>query len=229
MSPCIGCQAGCCRSFAVPVTGADLAIIEARLGLDFAQVACRWEDKDGLIASGTAPHFFFADEPGTPFVICLRHEASDRFPESSRCRFLVEDDPGQAASYCGIYESRPLSCRVFPTRLHRSGSLVELHAVPKHGRPEDPNPAYQLCSRPWTRSDVDPILSLQNLVLIQFEMQFFQRVADVWNRAAAEFELFPDFLKEVYSSRVLEAPDGRTAEIPEKVQKSLLGRNIRAA
>lgn len=230
MSPCIGCQAGCCRSFAVPVTGADLYRLRDEQGLEFAEVACRWEDREGLIASGTAPHFFFADEPQTPFVICLRHEASETFPDVTRCRFLVESDPAVTGSYCGIYNQRPLACRTFPTKLHASGLLAEVHSIPASGRANDPNPAFKLCSRPWRADEIHPIESLQNLVLIRFEMQFFQQVADVWNQTRGDFELFPDFLHEVYSRRVI-APQTQTGNnaTPAAATRKQDGKTLRAA
>ena len=65
MSPCEDCHAGCCRSFAVPVSGADIMRIENGLGLSFWDFVCRWEDPDGRIALNYAPHFFFEDEPET--------------------------------------------------------------------------------------------------------------------------------------------------------------------
>lgn len=234
MSPCAGCHAGCCRSFAVPVTGADLLRIEAELGLDFAQVGCRWEDQDGLISNGVVPQFHFADEPETPFVICLRQEASQLFRRTTKCLFLQETPPdgqhplGQAA--CSIYDSRPLVCRVYPTRLSSSGMLAEVHAVPAHGRPQDPHPIYNLCPRQWTTDDLDALQAVQNLVLAQFEHEFFAQVAAVWNKVVEDFALFPEFLREVYRARiVMETPRGVEATIPHSFQKPFMARNRRAA
>ncbi len=85
------CHAGCCRSFAVPVTGADILRIQREQQLSFWDFVCRWEDPESKIARNYAPHFHFADEPDTPFVVCLTHTASQSFPETSKCGFLVED------------------------------------------------------------------------------------------------------------------------------------------
>ena len=216
MSPCTNCHSGCCRSFAVPITGADVLRIEQELDLEFAQFACRWEDRDGKIACDFAPHFFFADEPETPFVICLRHEASAVFRKTTRCGFLKEEAPSAefplGRAHCGIYDQRPSACRCFPTKLSRSGQLAELHQIPAHGRADSNHAAYSLCSRPWEPGDISPVTALQDLVITQFEMQFFDRVATIWNRALLEFELFPDFLREVYQNRVVVAADAVAEE-----------------
>lgn len=234
MSPCAGCHAGCCRSFAIPVTGADLLRIETDLGLGFAEVACRWEDRDGSIACGVMPHFFFQDEPRTPFAICLRHESSSIFQKTTKCRFLVETPRTDASplgtASCGIYDSRPLPCRVYPTRLGASGLLAELHQVPAHGRPDEPaETAYKMCARPWELAEIDPISSVQNLIVLQFEIDFFSQVAAVWNRARLEFELFPAFLFEIYQNRVvLEDALQKVAQPPSTIRGDFTGRRSAA-
>ena len=93
MSPCESCHAGCCRSFAIPLSGADIIRLENGLGLTFWDFACRWADPEGIIAQNYAPHFFFEDEPQTPFVITLIHDESIYFPATTRCRYLVEGQP----------------------------------------------------------------------------------------------------------------------------------------
>src|SRR5688572_7889481 len=97
MSQCQTCHAGCCRSFAVPITGADVLRIERQVGLNFWEFACRWADPEGKIARRYAPHFHFEDEPRTPFVLCLRHEASAFHKSTTKCRFLVESQPSREA------------------------------------------------------------------------------------------------------------------------------------
>ena len=94
---CESCHAGCCRAFAVPVTGDDILRIERDIGLEFWDFVCRWADKDGQIARNHAPHFHFSDEPQTPFVICLAQEQSLFLGETAKCRFLVECPPDDEA------------------------------------------------------------------------------------------------------------------------------------
>lgn len=209
MSQCATCHAGCCRSFAVPVTGADILKIERDLGLDFWDFCCRWEDPNGAIVRKYAPHFHFADEPETPFAICLKHETSDVFPGTSRCRFLDETPPDaehpRGLGKCGIYGSRPSACRVFPTRLNDTNELAIIEHVPEHGRPGE-DPVYQLCQKQWTPEEIDPIDNLQDLAVAHWEMSFFQKIAAIWNRAPQEWEAFPEFLRMVYAKRVMPKP-----------------------
>jgi len=202
----------------VPVTGADIGRMERALQLDFWEFICRWEDRDGAISAGVVPQFRFDDDAEIPYVICLLHEPSQTFPQTTKCRFLVEQPPipesplGRAT--CGIYDARPSSCRVFPTRLSESGSLAVLHDVPPHGRPSDPSPAFKLCPRPWDVGEVDPVAAVQDLIVVQFELRFFRQVANLWNRSPGSWADFPEFLRLVYTNRVRPQPPADETELP---------------
>jgi hypothetical protein len=210
MSPCQNCHAGCCRAFAVPVTGADVMRIERDLQLDFWDFACRWADPNGNVAQKYAPQFYFDDDPQTPYVVCLKHADSTFFPGTTKCRFLTEGMPdaehplGQAR--CGIYGQRPLPCRVFPAKLNETAELAVLYDVPERGRGTD-EPAYALCPTQWTAADLDPLDTMQNLVLAKYEMAFFHHLADIWNRQPRGWNIFPEFLRVVYRGRVVDAPE----------------------
>jgi len=207
MSPCSDCHAGCCRSFAIPVTGADVLRIQRDLGLSFWDFAVRWADPYGQIARNHAPHIYFEDEPETPFVICLKHEDSQFAAGTSKCQFLMEGAPDAdhpvGVARCGIYHSRPVACRVFPTKLNDSGQLAVLYDVPERGRSGD-DAAYTLCPRQWERSDVDSLQAVQDLVVAQHEMNFFHQLVALWNRNPGNWQVFPEFLTMVYSNRVVE-------------------------
>ena len=215
-TPCEGCHGGCCRSFAVPVTGADVFRLTEATGRDFWEVACRWPDPDGKIGRRYAPALHFADDPGEPTVLCLTHEASDTLPGSTRCRFLVETGPTaehpRGLGRCGVYGDRPAACRSFPTRFAADGRLAVVHDVPARGRSGD-HPAYDLCPRPWTAEDVDPLAAPPQLAAAKWEMEFFRQVAAAWNRTPRPAALLPEFLAAVYAGRVAdrtsEAPNGR--------------------
>lgn len=206
MSLCESCHAGCCRSFAIPASGADLIRIEADLGLSFWDFACRWADPEGIIARKYAPHFYFDDDPDTPFAICLLRSESTFHPGTPKCRFLVEGQPDDksplGAARCGIYKSRPSACRVFPTRLNATAELAVITDVPERvcGKGE---PLYQLCPRPWEPADFDHLTSVQDLIVARYEMQFFHQVAERWNRRCGPWSLFPEFVRAVYARRVL--------------------------
>jgi len=205
-TPCDDCHGGCCRSFAVAINGADIWRIERDLKLSFWDFVCRWEDPEGQIAQKYAPHFFFQEEPNTPFVICLTHERSHFLPGSSKCRFLREGQPDAehplGVGRCGIYHSRPGTCRVFPTKFNPTRELAMIVDVPLEAA-ESEHPAYNLCPRAWETSDLDPINTLEHLSYADFEMQFFHKVAALWNRRPGSWTIFPDFLKLVYSERII--------------------------
>ncbi|MDA1013740.1 MAG: YkgJ family cysteine cluster protein [Planctomycetota bacterium] len=211
MGICDGCHAGCCRSFAVPITGADILNLEHATGLTFWDFACRWADHEGSIARNYAPHFQFQDEPGTDFVICLMQKESVVLPDSSKCVFLSETPPTVESPLgvgnCGVYGSRPSACRAFPTKLSRTGEMAVIHDVPERGRGGS-NPAYKLCPRPWEPADVDPLEAPRDLVVAKYEMRFFHQLAAVWNREPRDWAMFPDFVRVVYANRVIpEAAD----------------------
>ncbi len=231
MSLCEGCHAGCCRSFAVPVTGADILRIERDLGLDFWSFVCRWADPDGNIAHRYAPQFRFEDEPEMPFVVCLQHAESRYFPQTTMCQFLAEQAPDEehplGTAHCGIYGSRPAACRVFPAKFNDTEDLAILHDVPSHGRGGQ-DEVYSLCPRPWTPQDVDPLEVLPNLAVAKYEMQFFHYLAAAWNRAPKAWSLFPDFLRVVYANRVAvqtsreAADDGEVARLAAESAMSVV-------
>lgn len=186
------------------MTGADVIRIE-RAGFDFWQFACRWEDPEGQIAGRYAPHIRFADEPETPFVLCLMQRPSEQFPGTGRCGFLREETTDAGGKVirpgCSIYESRPAACRAFPMKFDRSRELVELHEVfdpPKAVQSE----AYKLCPRAWTADDVDGVEAAQTLAAAEYEASFFNKVVSLWNTRPGEWTTFPTFLRIIYSSRV---------------------------
>lgn len=179
--------------------------IMSRESLSFWDFVCRWADPEGIIARNHAPHFYFQDEPQTPFVICLLHSDSRQFEGTTKCCFLEEEpataERPQGVGRCGIYQQRPGACRAFPVQLNATSELAVIYDVPERGRGGE-NPVYRLCSRQWTPDDVDPIQHVQDLVVARYEMNFFHSLADSWNRQPGMWNLFPDFLQMVYGQRV---------------------------
>lgn len=204
---CESCHAGCCRAYAVPITGADVIRLERSPGLTFWDFACRWEDQDGIISGDYAPQLYFDDEPLTPFALCLLHEPSRNAPATTKCRFLQETlancDQPFGGGHCGVYADRPSACRVFPLKLLDDSPLTILADVPSHGRPDDGHALYRLCPRPWEPSDVDPIAAPADLAVARYEMAFFKQVAALWNERLGSWLKFPEFLRLVYANRVI--------------------------
>lgn len=204
MGICDSCHSGCCRSFAVPISGADIHRFMQHQERPFWDFACRWEDAEGLISRNLAPHFFFADDPSVPFVICLKHVPSISFPGTTKCRFLTECLPDEehpkGLGRCSIYGDRPHTCRSFPAKLNDSNELAVLYDIPSNGR--DGEPAYDLCPRQWNASDLEPNDTIQSLVIAQYEMTFFSKIAAIWNQAPGEWRNFPEFIEIIYSNRI---------------------------
>ncbi len=189
--PCAGCQAGCCRSFAVPLTLGDIARIARATGLSFWDFVVRWDDSDGTIAKGQVPHFHFQDEPQTPFVIGLKHIDSQAFPGSTKCRFLNEAADGAC---CGVYEHRPLACRLFPVTA--VNDRLQIASIPEFGRASR-EPAYQLCSRQWNLNDINWDEKHSEFEHCRSEMSLLHLLAERWNRDPGEWLAFPAFLNAV--------------------------------
>lgn len=206
-SICQSCHAGCCRAYAVPITGADVLRLERATGLNFWGIACRWEDPDGIISGEYVPNLYFDDEPLTPFTLCLLHEPSLIAPETTKCRFLHETPPDDQSpvggAHCLTYGNRPSACRVFPFKLQTNSPLAVLSEVPAHGRPDDGHALYSLCPRPWQPTDADPISAPQDLAVAEYEAAFFRQVAALWNETPGSWLKFPEFLHLVYENRVV--------------------------
>ncbi len=219
MGMCDTCHAGCCRAFAVPVTGADIITIQKKLGLPFEDFVRRLPDPSGRISGGAVPHFKFDDSGDMPHVICLSHVPSVFHAGSTKCRFLIECGPDDefplGRARCGIYGARPSACRIFPTRFNATNDLAIVCDIPEEFRVNE-NPAYTLCPRPWEPEDIDPIQAVQDLAVVKYELAFFRQVGELWNRSPASWNAFPQFLNIVYSKRVgreepAEAGDGPVA------------------
>lgn len=195
-TPCASCSASCCREYAVPLTGNDIARIMAERSVDFWEFVCRWEDRDGLISRGIVPQFRFADDPETPFVIGLRPVASRQRPGTRMCCFLDEGDASQGCSSsvrCGVYESRPVVCRVFPFRRDSAGHVgvqpgVERGAEIAPGRPA-------LCPSRWNLTPEQCSRVSDDLDQCRDEMALLSLLAQRWNRRPGPWELFPEFLQ----------------------------------
>jgi hypothetical protein len=205
MGMCDSCHAGCCRAFAVPVTGADILAIQRRLGLAFEEFVRKVADPSGRIANGAVPHFTFEEAPEIPYVICLDHVSSAFHPQSTKCRFLIECPPDAehplGRARCGIYGVRPSACRVFPTKFNPTNDMALVVDLPQRVR-DSSNPAYTLCPRPWEPADIDPIQAVQDLAVVKYELAFFRQVGQLWNRSPGSWNAFPKFLDLVYSNRV---------------------------
>lgn len=195
-SPCDGCHAGCCRAFAVPLTFADIVHIIRSEPVTFWDFVMRWADPDGAISGGQVPHFYFDDDPATPFVIGLKHTESTAFEGTTRCGFLTETlaADGTVTSSCGIYESRPMACRIFPATMRDTGE-PGIGEIPEYGRSEQSD-AYRLCATEWSVDDLGPEVC-QQIDECRGDMQLMRVLADRWNDSPRPWQLFPEFLQAI--------------------------------
>ncbi len=113
-SPCDGCDARCCRSYAVYLTGGDVFRIARGTGLapaDFLAYLPQIERTD----TG-----FLLEAGGPTFELVLRAASTD--DPLKPCVFLrVDGATGEGR--CGIYPVRPGACRRFPA-VRRTGGGV---------------------------------------------------------------------------------------------------------
>lgn len=200
VTPCGGCHAGCCRAFAVPLTGSDVVRIIQEQRHSFAEFVCRWADLDGSISRQIAPQFRFEDDPETPFVIGLLQNESSAFPGTRKCRFLIETaehtGTGTSRSTCSIYESRPAACRVFPFRFEPSGSVGIQPDVTKNDGKSIPA---SLCPSAWNVSAEQRWQAEIDLGDCLQQMALFRLIAERWNAEPGPWPLFPAFIVDIYS------------------------------
>lgn len=212
MKVCSSCHAGCCRRFHVPLTGYDILKIKQDLNLeylDFLQLI-PVSDEYLPIDSKTRAIFKFNNiGANNNYVLYLRSINSRLIHNSDKCIFLQEwngEDfalPGFRGikARCGIYNSRPLACTIYPAKLHEN----ELIGVVKVPNPEELNPAYHLCPADINGSDFseDSNEIMKNLVLYKYEKNYFKFLAETWNQGEGDFGEFFEFLKAAYEKRIL--------------------------
>ena len=131
--------------------------------------------------------------------------------DSYRCMFLQEwngedfllPDLTQITARCGIYGNKPLTCSIFPAKLHDDG-LTGLAANPGSDNISG-NPAYDLCPRILDEDDLADHSgkTIKNLVLYKYEMDYFKSVAEIWNKEPGDYAKYLAYLELVYKNRVL--------------------------
>lgn len=112
-SPCDGCDARCCWSYTVFVTGADVFRIAEATGLEPTEFLAYLPQPERTDAG------FLLGRGGPTHELLLKTASDDpRKP----CLFLRVDE-ATGAGRCGIYPARPGSCRRFPA-IRRDGGGV---------------------------------------------------------------------------------------------------------
>jgi len=156
---CTGCG-NCCKEPLLPLTDGDIRRIQERTG-DSVNDIVRWVDRNG-IEMDDEPEAFVVLRQGKR-VMVLAHERG-------ACRYLGSDNR------CGIYESRPLGCRIYPfdPTFTKKGKLKHLTIVEATECP------YELDGS----NDPDEIKDLHGRYA-QAHEDFNEKIAE-WNRAQAK-------------------------------------------
>ncbi len=219
MKVCKTCSGGCCRAFRVPITGFDILRIMRTIDIDpffFCGVQeVKPEKLEKLL--GKEPVFIFTDS-GEPryYEIFLKLILSKYYDLNHKCIFLHEWDAQEYGSAelegiigrCGIYDCRPLACRIYPSKLDDEGNLVMNNPYSEYTNPENKrwaNLPYGLCPRPVQKEDYIHLTDeyIKNLTHQKFEMKFFLDLSKKWNENPDISDNFINFLEKNYSDRLL--------------------------
>ena len=63
-------------------------------------------------------------------------------------------------------------------------------------------------------SALDPIVTLQELAVAKYEMEFFHKLAAIWTKSPRAWTVFPEFLRAVYAQRIRVESTADSADDP---------------
>ena len=158
-SACFGCTTPCCFEYVVPVNGHDLWRLTRALAVRWSSLVTVRTTPDDWAESFT----LHRDGPRQAFLL--------RKQPTGACALLMSLGP---AHRCGVHESRPLACRVYP--LHsawRAPTGVDFLA-------------HALCPPPQRARFAAHKGALADAVLVELqERALHLRVVERWDEAAA--------------------------------------------
>lgn len=234
-SMCDTCHAGCCRAYHLFITVFDAIRISRDLGLPMAEfVTLVPQNAEGAKRLGDIHRPIRFSDPGfedTYFYLALKRVESRLIPNTLKCYFLQEwqraeplasrgDHPGaKVTGRCGIYGSRPLMCRAYPSFLHPHGALGFI-TNPKPPELMKANAVYSLCPEKWdAASFADSTQVVHNLVLNRYEIDFQNKLVDEWNGNPRPLKTFLPHAVACYSARFRQVPPAvvsKSATTPAK-------------
>jgi Fe-S-cluster containining protein len=161
-------------------------------------------------------------DPGfedTQFFIALKRVESRLIPGTLKCYFLQEwqrseavtargEHPGsKLAARCGIYGSRPLMCRAYPSFLHEGALGYVTNPAPSELSKS--HEIYTLCPEKWEAAAVgtDSTQVLHQLVLNRYEIDFQNKLVEEWNAAPRTLNEFFPFAVNCYGNRFRVVPE----------------------
>ena len=214
MPVCSDCKAGCCRRTPVDLTGFDIMNISKTLDFDlsvFIDVLPVKDKEVKLLSLETALFKFTDDECSKYYRFCLKRVPSRIIDDSYKCLFLQEWNDeildlktDKIFARCGIYSVRPLICAIYPAKLDTNELIGCIFDPSLHSKKTN-NPAYTLCPRQLTKEDFTDYSGeiMKNLALYKFEVSFFISLAKHWNENPKSLKDLTDFLKKVYTNRIV--------------------------
>lgn len=217
MELCKNCNAGCCRRYLRPIWGSDIIRICETLNVDMFFFITVIKEEKGKELRGKEPVFYFTDAGEEMyFSIWLKSNLSRFYPEVTKCMFLQEwsaeaqqsEELTGVIGRCGIYDIRPINCRVWPAEYSAKDDKV-LIKDPYTDLEHKPDKAtdsegYSLCPKPLTKEDYSRFEEqyYKDALINHHEWQFFIKVSEKWNQNPDVSDKFYDFLKQEYSNRL---------------------------
>jgi len=212
---CESCHSGCCRKYAVALTGYDILNISKTLKIDplsFAEISPVENDENIEYQSKYTALFKFTDENKDIFYrFNLKMNESELVPGTLKCQFLLEQysDPSNLCiegivGRCEIYSCRPFVCAAYPAifdATEKQGVIKNVGAKSKSSE----HPIYNLCSRKITSEDFADSLDqiMKALIMRKYELEYFKNLADYWNQKPGSLNDFLSFMATVYQNRVI--------------------------
>ena len=200
MSICSQCCAFCCRNFSlVTLTGADILRLKLVLQVPyqfFVEVKLISKDQTEKLEKNFALFCFKQDEVNVDdrgFFI-LKSEESALMPKTNKCLFLHEWMlKDKIIARCSIYNIRPYVCRAFPMYFDKNTYKGVLNPHLDSLKGFD-------CLSQYTVDD--PNKQIEDLILKDYEKNFFKKVADKWNKNPGKIDDIYEFLEKEYSNRL---------------------------
>lgn len=213
MQICESCGSGCCRKYAIALTGYDILNISKTLSIDpssFIQLSPVEGVENIEYQSKYTALFKFTDENSDIFYrFNLKMNESQLVPGTLKCQFLMEwhndtlnPSVEGIVAKCGIYSCRPFVCTAYPATF----DVTEKRGIVKNIKNESSeHPIYNLCPRKITDKDLSGSSDhiMQALIMRKYELEYFKNLAEYWNQNPGSTENFLNFIRKVYDSRVL--------------------------
>ncbi|MEW5821495.1 MAG: YkgJ family cysteine cluster protein [Cyanobacteriota bacterium] len=214
MSICSRCNSGCCRRYSIGLTGYDMLNISKNLGVKPEFFTETYEIKDNLrfdnINKYNAVFKFTDNDCSFYYYFRMKKIKSCIVPDTWKCIFLQEWQMNNINNIketllarCSIYHCRPYICASYPAKLDEKGLCGIVEMSNDHAN-ETYNPAYNLCSEPFTIADYgfSNELPMKNLALQKYELEFFRSIAENWNKNPFSIDNFFFVLESFYQNRL---------------------------